>query len=147
TVKSLIKSGAAGLHLEDQIVEKRCGHRPGKKLIEVNKMCERIQAALDARTPTDFVIMARTDALANEGLEKTLERIHAYIQAGAEMIFLEGATDLSQYQKVSHTFSVPILANITEFGITPLFTQQELKQVGVQLILYPLSAFRAMSAA
>ncbi|OGT38838.1 MAG: methylisocitrate lyase [Gammaproteobacteria bacterium RIFCSPHIGHO2_12_FULL_38_14] len=147
TIKTLEKAGAAGVHLEDQVAAKRCGHRPKKMLVDTQEMCDRLKAALDAKRNSNFVIMARTDALAIEGLEKTLERIHAYVNVGAEMIFLEGATGIKQYQTVTQTTPAPILANITEFGVTPLFTQDELKATGVQLILYPLSAFRAMSAA
>lgn len=146
TIKSMIKAGAAGVHLEDQIQAKRCGHRPKKEIVEIDEMCDRIKAAIDAKYKNEFVLMARTDALAIEGLEKTIERIHRYVEAGAEMIFFEGATELSQYQRVTQTCKVPILANITEFGVTPLFNKQALQEVGVQLILYPLSAFRAMSA-
>lgn len=147
TIKSMIKAGAAGAHIEDQVQAKRCGHRPKKELVNLDEMCDRIKAAIDAKYDPNFVLMARTDALANEGLEKTLERINAYIEAGAEMIFLEGATELKQYQTVTKACSVPVLANITEFGVTPLFTKQELQDAGVQLILYPLTAFRAMSDA
>lgn len=147
TIKSMIKAGAAGVHLEDQAQAKRCGHRPKKILVSQDEMCDRLKAALDAKTRDDFVIMARTDALAIEGLDKTLERIIAYTEIGAEMIFLEGATELSQYKEVSEVVKTPLLANITEFGVSPLFTKKDLAEVGVQLILYPLSAFRAMSFA
>lgn len=147
TIKSMIKAGAAGVHMEDQVQSKRCGHRPKKELVSAEEMCDRLKAAQDAKYDKDFVLMARTDALAIEGLEKSIERIHKYVDAGADMIFFEGATELSQYQAVTHACKVPVLANITEFGVTPLFTKEELKQSGVQLILYPLSAFRAMSAA
>jgi methylisocitrate lyase len=146
-VKTLIKTGAAGVHLEDQVQAKRCGHRPKKELVSTEEMCDRIKAALDANYQPEFVIMARTDGLAVEGLEKTLARIQRYVEAGAQMIFFEGATELMQYQAVTQICKVPVLANITEFGVTPLFTKEELQQTGVQLILYPLSAFRAMSAA
>lgn len=146
-IKTMIKAGAAGVHMEDQVEAKRCGHRPKKELVSTNEMCDRIKAAVDAKYEDNFVIMARTDALALEGLEKTILRIHQYIDAGAEMIFFEGATELSQYQAVTQACKVPVLANITEFGVTPLFTKEELTQAGIQLILYPLSAFRAMSAA
>ena len=147
TVKSLIKFQAAGLHLEDQVQAKRCGHRPGKALVPAEEMCDRIKAAVDARNDADFVIMARTDALASEGLAASLERSQAYVQAGADMIFAEAVTDLQQYQLFVEGLSVPVLANMTEFGQTPLFTREELASVGVGLALYPLSAFRAMSAA
>lgn len=147
TIKTMIKVGAAGVHMEDQVQAKRCGHRPKKEIVSPNEMCDRIKAAVDAKFNANFVLMARTDALAIEGLEKALERIHQYVAAGAEMIFFEGATELSQYQTVTRAINVPVLANITEFGVTPLFTKEELKQAGVQLILYPLSAFRAMSQA
>ncbi len=147
TIKTMIKAGAAGVHIEDQVQAKRCGHRPKKELVDTEEMCDRLKAALDANYEKRFVIMARTDALAVEGLEKTIERIEQYIHVGANMIFLEGATELSQYQAVIKHCKVPVLANITEFGVTPLFTKNELANVGVKLILYPLSAFRAMSAA
>jgi methylisocitrate lyase len=147
TVKTMIKAGAAGVHMEDQVQSKRCGHRPKKEVVDTQEMCDRIKAAVDAKFDDNFVLMARTDALANEGLQRTIERIHAYVEAGAEMIFFEGVTDLSQFQAVTQVCKVPVLANITEFGVTPLFTKEELEQAGVQLILYPLSAFRAMSQA
>lgn len=147
TIKTMIKAGAAGVHMEDQVQAKRCGHRPKKEIVDPNEMCDRIKAAAHAKYDKNFVLMARTDALAIEGLEKTIERIHQYIEAGADMIFFEGATDLSQYQTITRVCKAPILANITEFGVTPLFTKEELQHAGVQLILYPLSAFRAMSAA
>lgn len=146
-IKTMIEAGAAGVHIEDQVQAKRCGHRPKKELVTANEMCDRIKAAIDAKYNKNFVLMARTDALAIEGLDKALERIHQYVAAGAEMIFFEGATELSQYQSVTRACKVPVLANVTEFGVTPLFTKEELQQVGVKLILYPLSAFRAMSAA
>jgi methylisocitrate lyase len=147
TVRSLIKSGAAGLHLEDQVQTKRCGHRPGKALVETREMADRIKAAVDARSDPDFVIMARTDALAGEGLPAALARAESYVTAGADMIFAEAVTELSQYRAFVERLGVPILANITEFGKTPLFTTHELAQAGVSLALYPLSAFRAQSAA
>ncbi|MBV9575061.1 MAG: methylisocitrate lyase, partial [Gammaproteobacteria bacterium] len=121
TVKTLIKAGAAGAHLEDQVQAKRCGHRPKKELVDTDEMCDRIKAAKDAKTEDNFVLMARTDALAIEGIERTLQRIQCYIDAGAEMIFFEGATEISQYQRVTQLCHVPVLANITEFGVTPLF--------------------------
>lgn len=147
TIKTMLKAGAAGVHIEDQVQAKRCGHRPKKELVDCDEMCDRIKAAVDANTNRDFTIMARTDALAIEGMDKTLERIQRYIESGADMIFFEGATEINQYEKVTKLSSVPVLANITEFGVTPLFTKDELKKAGIQLILYPLSAFRAMSAA
>lgn len=147
TVKSLIKFEAAGMHLEDQIQAKRCGHRPGKALVSKDEMCDRIKAAVDARTDPGFVIMARTDALASEGLAATIDRTQAYVSAGADMIFAEAVTELNQYQAFVDSLQVPVLANMTEFGKTPLFTREQLAAVGVGLALYPLSAFRAMSAA
>lgn len=147
TIKTLIKAGAAAAHIEDQVQAKRCGHRPKKELVDTEEMCDRIKAAVNAKYDDNFVIMARTDALAIEGLEKTIERILRYVEAGAEMIFFEGAKELSQYQAVTSACKVPVLANITEFGVTPMFTKQELQQAGAKLILYPLSAYRAMNAA
>ena len=147
TVKSLSKNGAAALHIEDQVGAKRCGHRPNKELVSKAEMVDRIKAAVDARTDTTFSIMARTDALAVEGLESAIERAIAYVEAGADMIFPEAVTDLGTYRVFVETTKVPILANITEFGLTPLFTVEELKIAGVSLVLYPLSAFRAMNKA
>ncbi len=147
TIKSLIKAGASGAHIEDQVQAKRCGHRPKKEIVSTSEMCDRIKAAIDANHTTYFTVMARTDGLAIEGLEKTIERIRDYVEAGAQMIFFEGATKLADYQAVTNACGVPVLANITEFGVTPLFTKQELQHAGIKLILYPLSAFRAMSAA
>jgi len=147
TVKSLIKSEAAAMHLEDQVQAKRCGHRPGKALVSKKEMCDRIKAAVDARTDPGFVIMARSDALASEGLAATVDRTQAYVSAGADMIFAEAVTELAQYQTLVDALQVPVLANMTEFGKTPLFTVEQLASVGVGLVLYPLSAFRAMSAA
>ena len=147
TIKTLIQAGTAGIHMEDQVQAKRCGHRPKKELVDTSEMCDRIKAAVDARTNPAFIIMARTDALAVEGLEHAIERAIHYIDVGADMIFFEGATMLAQYEAFTHACKVPVLANITEFGLTPLFTKAELKQAGIQLILYPLSAFRAMSDA
>jgi methylisocitrate lyase len=147
TIREMIRAGAAAVHMEDQILAKRCGHRPGKAVVETSEMVDRIKAAVDAKTDPEFVVMARTDALASEGLDPTIERIQRYIEAGADMIFFEGVRELSQYQALTNTCSVPVLANITEFGLTPLFTKEQLANVGVSLILYPLSAFRAMSAA
>lgn len=147
TVRSMIKAGAAGLHIEDQVGAKRCGHRPNKEIVSKEEMVDRIKAAVDARTDKDFVIMARTDALAVEGLAAALDRAKAYIEAGADMLFPEAITELHMYQAFASTTGVPILANITEFGATPLFTTEELKSVDVSIVLYPLSAFRAMNKA
>ena len=147
TVRSLIKSGAAAMHIEDQVQAKRCGHRPGKALVSQAEMVDRIKAAVDARIDPDFVIMARTDAIASEGLHAAIERSRAYAEAGADMIFPEAVTELEAYREFSAALNVPILANMTEFGVTPLYTVEELARVDVSLVLYPLSAFRAMSAA
>jgi len=147
TVKSVIKFGAAAMHIEDQVGAKRCGHRPNKEIVTQQEMVDRIKAAVDARTDENFVIMARTDALAVEGLDAALDRARACVEAGADMIFPEAITQLDMYQKFSQAVGVPVLANITEFGATPLFTTEELKSVGVRLVLYPLSAFRAMNKA
>jgi methylisocitrate lyase len=147
TVKSLIKAGAAAMHIEDQVGAKRCGHRPGKEIVSKQEMVDRIKAAVDARTDDDFVIMARTDALAVEGLDAAIERAVACIEAGADMIFPEAITELSMYAQFAKAVGVPVLANITEFGSTPLFTVDELKGADVGLVLYPLSAFRAMNKA
>ena len=147
TVRSLIKAGAAATHIEDQVGAKRCGHRPGKELVSADEMCDRLKAAVDARTDPQFVIMARTDAVAGEGLDAALERAVKYAQAGADMIFAEAVTELAQYRKFVETLKVPVLANITEFGKTPLFTLEELRSAGVAIALYPLSAFRAMNQA
>ena len=146
TIKLIEKSGVAAIHIEDQVDEKRCGHRPNKKLVSISKMKDRIKAAVDAREDESFVIMARSDALAVENEKMLYERLESYIEAGADMIFPEALTKLSQYKYISKNFSSPLLANITEFGKTPLFTKNELKNVGVSMILYPLSAFRAMSS-
>ena len=147
TVKDLIKAGAAAMHIEDQVGAKRCGHRPNKEIVSKDEMVDRIKAAVDARTDENFQIMARTDAIANEGIESALDRIHAYIQAGADLVFPEAIENLTDYAKISAAVSKPILANITEFGKTPLFTREELAAHGVGMILYPLSAFRAMNKA
>jgi methylisocitrate lyase len=147
TVKSLIKFGAGACHIEDQVQAKRCGHRPGKAIVPKDEMVDRVKAAVDARTDPDFVIMARTDALAVEGLDAAIDRARACVEAGADMIFPEAMTELSMYRKFADAVKVPVLANITEFGSTPLFTRDELAGAGVGLILYPLSAFRAMNAA
>ena len=147
TVKSLIKSGAGAMHIEDQVQSKRCGHLPGKAIVSRSEMLDRIKSAVDARTDPDFVIMARTDALAIEGLQSAIDRSCAYIEAGADMIFPEAMTELNMYRQFAAAVKVPILANITEFGVTPLYTVSELSDADVSLVLYPLSTFRAMSAA
>ena len=147
TVKSLIKSGAAAMHIEDQVQAKRCGHRPGKAIVNHEEMVDRIKAAVDARTDADFVVMARTDALAVEGLQAAVDRAGLYVEAGADMVFPEAVTELDMYRQFAAAVQVPILANITEFGVTPLFTIKELTESNVSLVLYPLSAFRAMNAA
>ena len=147
TVKSVCKAGAAGLHIEDQVGAKRCGHRPNKAIVPTAEMVDRIKAAVDARADDDFVIMARTDALAVEGLEAALGRARAYIEAGADMLFPEAITELEMYRQFADATRVPVLANITEFGATPLFTTDELRAVNVAMALYPLSAFRAMNRA
>lgn len=147
TIKSLIKAGAAGLHIEDQTGAKRCGHRPNKEIVSKEEMADRIKAAADSRTDEAFVIGARTDALANEGIESALERAGAYAEAGADFIFAEAVNDLAQYSKFTQATGLPVLANITEFGMTPLWTVEELREAGVGLILYPLSAFRAANQA
>jgi methylisocitrate lyase len=147
TARELIKAGAAAMHLEDQVDAKRCGHLPGKKLVSADAMAQRIKAAIHGRARNDFLIMARTDAVAREGLEVGIKRAVKYREAGADLIFAEALTDLSQYRRFVHAVGVPVLANITEFGKTPLFTVGQLKQAGVAMALYPLSAFRAMNAA
>jgi methylisocitrate lyase len=147
TCKDLIRSGAGGMHLEDQVAAKRCGHRPGKALVSTQEMSDRIRAAVDARTDLNFVIMARTDAHAVEGQQAAVARAQAYVAAGADMIFAEALGTLEEYRQFTSAVSVPVLANITEFGKTPLFTTKELAGAGVRLVLYPLSAFRAMSKA
>ena len=147
TTRSLIKFGAAAMHIEDQVGAKRCGHRPGKELVSKDEMADRIKAAVDARTDSGFVIMARTDALANEGLESAVSRAISYVEAGADMIFPEAITDLPMYKRFAEAVKVPILANITEFGKSPLFTVEELRSANVAMILYPLTAFRAMNKA
>lgn len=147
TVKSMIKFGAAAMHIEDQVGAKRCGHRPNKEIVSKQEMVDRIKAAVDARTDENFVIMARTDALAVEGLEAAIERAQACVEAGADMIFPEAMTQLPMYKQFAAAVKVPVLANITEFGATPLFTTEQLKSADVSLVLYPLSAFRAMNKA
>ena len=147
TIRSMQSAGAAAVHIEDQVGAKRCGHRPGKELVPAAEMVDRIKAAVDARTDPEFVIMARTDALAGEGLAAALDRSAAYVAAGADMIFAEAVTDLSMYARFKETVKVPILANITEFGQTPLYTAQELAAAGVDIVLYCCAAYRAMNAA
>jgi len=147
SIKSLVKFGAAGCHIEDQVGAKRCGHRPGKEIVSVQEMADRVKAAVDARQDPEFFIMARTDAIAVEGVEAALERAQACVEAGADAIFAEASYDLDTYRRFSEALRVPILANITEFGQTPLFTTQELGGAGVDMVLYPLSAFRAMNKA
>jgi methylisocitrate lyase len=147
TCSELIRAGAAGMHLEDQVSAKRCGHRPGKALVTAAEMCDRLKAAVDARTDAQFVIMARTDAHAVEGQHAALERAAAYVAAGADMVFAEALQTLEEYREFTRRVPVPVLANLTEFGRTPLFTRAELGAAGVRLLLYPLSAFRAMSHA
>ena len=147
SVRELERAGAAALHLEDQVQAKRCGHRPGKALVSSAEMCDRLRAAVDARSDAGFLIMARTDAHAVEGQQAALDRALAYVEAGADMIFAEALTSLAEYRQFTQAVRVPVLANLTEFGKTPLFTVAELGEAGVQLVLYPLSAFRAMSRA
>lgn len=147
TIRSMIKAGAAAVHMEDQVGAKRCGHRPGKELVPAAEMVDRIKAAVDARTDEDFVLMARTDALANEGLDAAIRRARAYVAAGADMIFAEAASELATYTKFRNAVGVPVLANITEFGQTPLFTRDELAAAGVDIVLYCCAAYRAMNAA
>jgi len=147
TTRSIAKAGAAAMHIEDQVGAKRCGHRPGKELVSKDEMCDRIKAAVDARGDESFVIMARTDALAGEGFDSAVSRAVSYAEAGADMIFPEAITELDMYRKFADAVKVPILANITEFGKTPLFTLDELRSAGAAMVLYPLSAFRAMNKA
>jgi methylisocitrate lyase len=147
TVRSFCKAGAAGMHIEDQVQAKRCGHRPGKEIVPLQEMVDRVKAAVDARTDREFVIMARTDALASEGLERAIERAVACVEAGADMIFPEAISELAQYQRFKQAVGVPILANITEFGRTPLYRRDELGAAGVDIVLYCCSAYRAMNAA
>lgn len=147
TVKEMIKAGVAAVHIEDQVMQKRCGHRPNKAIVTKNEMVDRIKAAVDAKTDPDFVIMARTDALAVEGMDSALERAAACIEAGADMIFAEALTDISMYNQFKEACGVPVLANMTEFGQSPLYRTNELADSGVDMVLYPLSAFRAMNAA
>lgn len=147
TIRSMINAGAAAVHMEDQVGAKRCGHRPGKELVSAEEMVDRVKAAVDARPDPAFVIMARTDALTNEGLERAVERAQAYVAAGADMIFAEAVTELGQYTRFREAVGVPVLANITEFGQTPLWTREELAAAGVDIVLYCCAAYRAMNAA
>ncbi len=147
TIRAMTKMGAAAVHIEDQVLQKRCGHRPNKAIVSQTEMVDRIKAAVDAKTDADFVIMARTDALAVEGLQAAIDRACACVEAGADMIFPEAMTELEMYQHFSDAVKVPVLANITEFGATPLFTTEQLAVAGVSIALYPLSAFRAANAA
>ena len=147
TTKEMISAGASGIHIEDQVSEKRCGHRPNKEIVSTEEMCDRMKAARDAITDDEFMLMARTDAFANEGINGTIERAQRYVEAGANALFPEAITSLEDYKTLSDKVSVPILANITEFGMTPLFKKDELKKAGISIILHPLSAFRAMSKA
>ena len=147
TVRTFIAAGAAGLHIEDQQAAKRCGHRPNKTIVSTEEMVDRIRAAKNGRSDPSFVLMARTDALANEGIQAAIDRCNAYVEAGADMIFAEALTDAEQYRQFASSLSVPLLANMTEFGKSPLLTTKEMADVGVDMVLYPLSAFRAMNAA
>lgn len=147
TIRQMIRAGVAAVHIEDQVQAKRCGHRPGKALVSPDEMVDRVKAAVDARTDPSFVIMARTDAVAVEGIDAAIERACRYRDAGADMIFAEALTELDQYRRFVDAVGVPVLANMTEFGVTPLYTADELGTAGVRLVLYPLSAFRAMNAA
>lgn len=147
TIKEMTKAGAGGCHLEDQVAAKRCGHRPGKELVSQKEMCDRIKAAVDAKTDSEFVVMARTDAHQGEGQQAALDRAFAYVEAGADMIFAEAIHTLEEYRQFTKQIKVPVLANITEFGKTPLFSVDELEQAGIAMVLYPLSAFRAMNQA
>lgn len=147
TVKEMIRARAAGVHIEDQVAQKRCGHRPNKEIVSVTEMCDRIKAAVDAKTDSDFVIMARTDALAVEGFDSVIERVCRFQEAGADAIFAEAMTGLELYEKIVDSVDIPVLANLTEFGQTPYFSLEQLRSVGVSMTLYPLSAFRSMSLA
>lgn len=147
TIREMIRAGAGGVHIEDQVAQKRCGHRPGKAIVPTAEMCDRLKAAADAKDDPDFLLMARTDALAVDGFEAVIERAQAFVEAGADAIFAEAMTDLEMYRRVVDAVDVPVLANITEFGQTPLYTTQELGEVGLRMVLYPLSAFRAMNQA
>lgn len=147
TIRAMTRAGAGAVHIEDQVSAKRCGHRPNKAIVSTEEMCDRIKAAVDAKTDAQFVVMARTDSLAVAGLDAVVERVSRFVEAGADAIFAEAMTDLHMYRRVTETVEVPVLANLTEFGSTPLYTLAELRSVGVRMALYPLSAFRAMSLA
>ena len=147
TIKEMIKAGAAAVHIEDQVALKRCGHRPNKEIVAIDEMVDRVKAAADAKTDSEFVVMARTDSLQKEGLNGVIDRISAYVEAGADAIFAEAMTDITMYRKVCDAVSVPVLANITEFGDTPYYTREELGEQGIAMVLYPLSATRAMQKA
>lgn len=147
TIKEMIKAGAAAVHIEDQVAQKRCGHRPNKEIVSVDEMVDRVKAAVDAKTCADFVVMARTDSLQKEGLNGVIDRISAYVDAGADAIFAEAMTDITMYRKVCDAVKVPVLANITEFGDTPYYTTKELGEQGIAMVLYPLSGTRAMQKA
>jgi methylisocitrate lyase len=147
TIEMMIDAGVAAVHIEDQLEPKRCGHRPGKRLVDIQRMCDRVQSCVAARTDPDFVIMARTDAAADEGLEAAIERANCYVAAGADMIFAEALTEADHYRRFTASVSAPVLANMTEFGKSPLLSVDQLRELGVQLALYPLTAFRAMNKA
>lgn len=147
TIKEMIKAGAGAVHIEDQVAQKRCGHRPNKEIVAIDEMVDRVKAAVDAKTDSDFVVMARTDSLQKEGLNGVIDRISAYVEAGADAIFAEAMTDIAMYRKVCDAVNVPVLANITEFGDTPYYTTQELGEQGIAMVLYPLSGTRAMQKA
>ncbi|HEX6590430.1 MAG TPA: methylisocitrate lyase [Moraxellaceae bacterium] len=147
TIKEMTKAGAAAVHIEDQVAQKRCGHRPNKEIVAIDEMVDRVKAAVDAKTDSSFVVMARTDSLQKEGLNGVIDRISAYVEAGADAIFAEAMTDITMYRKVCDAVNVPVLANITEFGDTPYYTTQELGEQGIAMVLYPLSATRAMQKA
>lgn len=147
TIKEMISAGAGAVHIEDQVAQKRCGHRPNKEIVSIDEMCDRIKAAVDAKTDPDFVVMARTDALAVDGFNAVIERAGRFVAAGADAIFAEAMTDIGMYKPVVEVACVPVLANLTEFGQTPLYTVEQLREVGISMALYPLSAFRAMSKA
>ena len=147
TIKEMIKAGAAAVHIEDQVAQKRCGHRPNKEIVAIDEMVDRVKAAADAKTDAEFVVMARTDSLQKEGLNGVIDRISAYVEAGADAIFAEAMTDITMYRKVCDAVNVPVLANITEFGDTPYYTREELGEQGIAMVLYPLSATRAMQKA
>jgi methylisocitrate lyase len=147
TIKEMISAGAGAVHIEDQVAQKRCGHRPNKEIVSIDEMCDRIKAAVDAKTDSDFVVMARTDALAVDGFNAVVERAGRFVEAGADAIFAEAMTDIDMYKPVVEVARVPVLANLTEFGQTPLYTALQLRDVGISMALYPLSAFRAMSKA